>query len=183
MPYKAATISFDGSHYIATPKENFPQGRRRRKARPLPDAELDKKEQFETAYTESKKLPRKERKTFLLDALKDTIPDKAQREEFIAQHTERKKINAIRRKSRLSKKVHLQEWNYFCTFTYDDKKHTEETFRKSLRNTLKHLVNRKGWKHIGVWERSPEKQRLHFHGIFYIPQGGMVGGDDRNQRL
>ncbi len=109
MPYKAAKISFDGSHYIATPKENFPQGRRRRKARPLPDAELDKKEQFETAYTESKKLPRKERKTFLLDALKDTIPDKAQREEFIAQHTERKKINAIRRKSRLSKKVHLQE--------------------------------------------------------------------------
>lgn len=91
MPYKAAKISFDGSHYIATPKENFPQGRRRRKARPLPDAELDKKEQFETAYTESKKLPRKERKTFLLDALKDTIPDKAQREEFIAQHTERKK--------------------------------------------------------------------------------------------
>ena len=175
MPYKAATISFDGSHYIATPKENFPQGRRRRKTRPLPDAELDKKEQFETAYTESKKLPRKERKTFLLDALKDTIPDKAQREEFIAQHTERKKINAIRRKSRLSKKVHLQEWNYFCTFTYDDKKHTEETFRKSLRNTLKHLVNRKGWKHIGVWERSPEKQRLHFHGIFYIGQGGMVG--------
>ena len=91
MPYKAAKISFDGSHYIATPKENFPQGRRRRKTRPLPDAELDKKEQFETAYTESKKLPRKERKTFLLDALKDTIPDKAQREEFIAQHTERKK--------------------------------------------------------------------------------------------
>ncbi len=98
MPYKAAKISFDGSHYIATPKENFPQGGRRRKTRPLPDAELDKKEQFETAYTESKKLPRKERKTFLLDALKDTIPDKAQREEFIAQHTERKKINAIRRK-------------------------------------------------------------------------------------
>ena len=40
-------------------------------------------------------------------------------------------------------------------------------------NTLKHLVNRKGWKYIGVWERSPEKQRLHFHGIFYIPE--MIG--------
>ena len=65
MPYKAAKISYDGSHYIATPKENFPQGRRRRKARLLPDAELDKKEQFKTAYTESKKLPRKERKSTL----------------------------------------------------------------------------------------------------------------------
>jgi hypothetical protein len=26
-----------------------------------------------------------------------------------------------------------------------------------------------------VWERSPEKQRLHFHGIFYIPDGMMIG--------
>ena len=83
----------------------------------MPDAELDKKEQFETAYTESKKLPRKERKTFLLDALKDTIPDKAQREEFIAQHTERKKINAIRRKSRLSKKVHLHLLKLYLPFS------------------------------------------------------------------
>lgn len=27
MPYRAAKISFDGSHYIATPKENFPRGK------------------------------------------------------------------------------------------------------------------------------------------------------------
>ena len=46
---------------------------------------------------------------------------------------------------------------------------------KSLRNTLKHLVSRKGWKHIGVWERGGENGRLHFHGIFYIPPDGMVG--------
>ena len=26
MSYRATKISFDGSHYIATPKENFPQG-------------------------------------------------------------------------------------------------------------------------------------------------------------
>jgi hypothetical protein len=28
---------------------------------------------------------------------------------------------------------------------------------------------------MGVWERSPEKQRLHFHGLFNIPDGAMVG--------
>lgn len=27
MGFRAAKISFDGSHYIATPKENFPQGK------------------------------------------------------------------------------------------------------------------------------------------------------------
>ena len=69
----------------------------------------------------------------------------------------------------------LQTWNFFCTFTYSDEKHTEESFRKSLRNTLKHFVNRKGWKHIGVWERGGDTNRLHFHGIFYIPPNGMVG--------
>ena len=40
-------------------------------------------------------------------------------------------------------------------------------------NCLRHLSNRKGWKYIGVFERSPELQRLHFHGIFVIPE--MVG--------
>lgn len=28
---------------------------------------------------------------------------------------------------------------------------------------------------IGVWERGNETNRLHFHGIFYIPENGMIG--------
>ena len=177
MPYKAAKISFDGSHYIATPKENFPQGhKRRRTSRPLSDEEAEKKAQFEAAYKESQQLPRKERKACMQKAMEEAIPDKEQRKEYVERNNERKKTNAIRRKVRLSKKVNLQrEWSYFCTFTFSDEKHTEESFRKSLRNTLKHLVNRKGWKHIGVWERGGETGRLHFHGIFYIPPDGMVG--------
>ncbi len=176
MGFRAAKISFDGSHYIATPKENFPQGhKRRRTSRPLSDEEAEKKAQFEAAYKESQKLPRKERKEYVKKALKETISDEEQRQEFVERNSERKKINAIQRKVRLSKKANLQTWNFFCTFTYDSEKHTEESFRKSLRNTLKHLVNRKGWKHIGVWERGGETNRLHFHGIFYIPSDGMVG--------
>ena len=177
MSFRAAKISFDGSHYIATPKEHFPQGRkRRRNARPLSVDESEKKEQFEAAYKESQKLPRKERKAYMRKALEETIPDKEQRKEYVERNNERKQTNAIRRKVRLSKKVNLQrDWDFFCTFTYSDEKHTEESFKKSLRNTFKHLVNRKGWKHIGVWERGGETNRLHFHGIFYIPPGSMVG--------
>lgn len=89
------------------------------------------------------------------------------------ENKERIKTNAIKRRVRLMRKVYLQEWNYFCTFTYDDIKLDEVTFKEKLRNTLKHLVYRKNWKYIGAWERSPNKQRLHFHGIFYIPQ--MIG--------
>lgn len=176
MSFRAAKISFDGSHYIATPKENFPRRRKVRKTSyHLSNKEIEQKEQFETAYKESQKLPRKERKEYVQKAMEETIPDKKARKEYIDRNSERKQINTIRRKVRLYRKAYLQEWSYFCTFTFSDKLHTEESFRKSLRNTLKHLVNRKGWKHIGVWERGGDTNRLHFHGIFYIPPDGMVG--------
>ena len=56
----------------------------------------------------------------------------------------------IKRKVRLMRKLRLQEWNYFVTFTYSNELHTEETFRKKLSNTLKHLVARNGWKYVRV---------------------------------
>ena len=74
MPYRAAKISFDGSHYIATPKENFPQGHKRRRASlPPTPKEVAQKEQFEVAYKESQKLPRKERKTYMRKAMEGEL--------------------------------------------------------------------------------------------------------------
>ena len=61
------------------------------------------------------------------------------------------------------------------TFTYDDKLHDEVAFRKKLTNCLSLFSSRKKWRYIGVWERSPEKNRLHFHGVFHIPDGTMPG--------
>lgn len=102
---------------------------------------------------------------------------KSEREliEYVDVQIERKVRNIICRRIRLNRKANLQEFNYFCTFTYDDEKHTEESFKKKLKYTFWNLSKRKGWKYIGVWERSPEKKRLHFHGVFYIPEGGMPG--------
>ena len=73
------------------------------------------------------------------------------------------------------RKINVQTFNYFVTFTYNSELHTEESFRKKLKNCLSHFCTRKGWKYVGVWERSPEKKRLHFHGIFQIPDGTMPG--------
>ena len=73
------------------------------------------------------------------------------------------------------RKAALQEFNYFCTFTYDPQKMDEVTFKKKLSYVFRHRAHRNGWKYIGVWERSPEAKRLHFHGIFYIPEGTMPG--------
>lgn len=174
MPYQESKIYFDGSHYIAVPKENFPS-RKGRKTTKKPTKQTDTpKERFETAYKESQALPKREQKKYIAEKLQDIFANSGETDAFVADNIERKKTNAAKRRIRLMRKVYLQKWNFFTTFTYDSTKHTEETFKNTLRNTLKHLVNRKGWKYIGVWERSAS-ERLHFHGIFYIPENAMTG--------
>lgn len=85
----------------------------------------------------------------------------------------KKKRNKIVRLTRLYRKIGLQQWTHFFTFTYDSSKLTEEKFRNKLLTCLRHLSHRKNWKYIGVFERSPNLERLHFHGIFVIAE--MVG--------
>lgn len=176
MPYQKAKVYHDGSHYIAMPPENFPRHRRRYKPKPKKEETPDSpKAKFETAYTESQSLPKRERKKYIKEKMQDAFPTKERAKEFIESNIERKKNNAAKRRVRLMRKVYLQSWNFFVTFTFSEELHTEETFKEKLRNTLKHMVARKGWKYIGVWEHSPVKQRLHFHGIFYIPENAMIG--------
>lgn len=172
MSYKNCKIYFDGSNYIAIPSENFSHGKKPLKS---PRKEQPHKAEFESAYQASQALPKKERKDYITEQIKNEFNSPEQAKQYVEQQTERKKTNAVKRRVRVFRKVHLQEWNYFVTFTYDGNKLDENTFKKKLMNTLKHLVSRKHWKYIGVWERSPEKQRLHFHGIFYIPENGMIG--------
>lgn len=173
MPYRNTKVYYDGSHYIAIPPDNFPSGKRKRHRPKQQSITPTPKEKFKSAYAESQQLPKRERKKYITEKLKGVFDTAEQTTEFIEKNIERENTNAMKRRTRLMRKVYLQQWNYFVTFTYDDKKHTEETFKRKLCNTLKHLASRKGWKYIGVWERSPEMQRLHFHGIFYIPQ--MIG--------
>ena len=175
MPYKASKIYYDGSHYIAVPKENFPSRKCGKAARKSSTQTDSVKAKFETAYAESQALPKRERKQYIAKRLQDDFATVEEANEYARRQTERKRNNACKRYTRLWRKVYLQgKWDYFVTFTYDNDKHTEESFRQSLRNTLKHLVSRKGWKYIGVWERSAS-ERLHFHGIFYIPEHAMIG--------
>lgn len=94
---------------------------------------------------------------------------------FVDINFERKRRNLICRRIRMTRKANLQDFNYFVTFTYSDELNTEESFKEGLKVCLKNFSARKGWKYIGVWERSPKKQRLHFHGLFYIPEGTMPG--------
>ena len=175
MPIMDAKIYNDGSHFIAIPPDNFKSGKHKKQPPKKATTQDPQKQAFETAYKESQSLPKRERKKYIAEKLQSEFENAEQTKEYTEQNIERKKINAAKRRTRLWRKVRLQSWNYFVTFTFDSKKHDETTFKETLRNTLKHLVSRKGWKYIGVWERSPDKQRLHFHGIFHIPENAMIG--------
>ena len=200
MNLKSAKVYNDGSHFIAIPSDAFPH-RRKKTSRynlrlkkdelPRPGSPPETpKDRFETAYKESQSLPKRERKAYIKSVLKGDFTDKATLNAFVDKNLERVKTNAIKQRVRLNRKLRLQRWDYFVTFTYSDELQTEETFRKKLANTLKHLVARKGWKYVGVWERGGDTDRLHFHGIFHISDGSMIGEltevkdyDTRNHRM
>ena len=136
---------------------------------------LSRKDLFEQSYKEHLSEPYGKRKKSVLEDILPYFKDYEDAELFAELNFRRKRRNLIIRRIRLTRKINLQDFNYFVTFTYSDALHTEESFRKKLINCLVHFHSRKGWKYIGVWERSPEKQRLHFHGIFSIPDGTMPG--------
>lgn len=184
MNLQKAKIYHDGSHFVAIPQGAYPSGKgcKRRAVKLMKQQSTaditpseTPKERFETAYKESLSLPKKERKKHIKDALESDFADKTELKAFVDKNLERVKTNAIKRRVRLNRKLQLQRWDYFVTFTYSDELLDEETFRKKLTNTLKHLVARKGWKYVGVWERGSDTDRLHFHGIFQIPEGSMIG--------
>ena len=136
---------------------------------------LTKKELFEELYTKYIDLKRNERKNKIIYEMLPYFKDKESCEVFVFNNFERKQRNLICRRVRMCRKANLANFNYFCTFTYDNNLHTENTFKNKLRTCLRNLCFRKKWKYMGVWERAPETKRLHFHGLFNIPDNNMPG--------
>ena len=168
MHYPKSKVYFDGSHYIAIPHAEQPWKRRKAKV------SKDKNEEKVKEILESKKDKVKSEKIKeTVEEIDKEIKDIEKSKEIVKKVLDKEKRNQIVRLTRLYRKVNLQQWTHFCTFTYDSEKLNEEEFKKKLLNCLGHLSSRKGWKYIGVWERSPTNQRLHFHGIFVIPK--MIG--------
>lgn len=128
-------------------------------------------ETYKAHYTERKAVRRK----ILIEKMLPYFKDRESAATYVDAALLRKYKSFIARRIRMTRKANLADFNFFVTFTYSDELHTEDSFRKKLKNTLSLLSYRKGWKYIGVWERSPEKKRLHFHGMFYIPEGTLPG--------
>ncbi len=136
---------------------------------------MTKKELFNELYQEYLHLKKGERREKIIAALRPFFKTETTVKNYVDGNIERKRRNLICRRIRLTRKVNLQTFTHFVTFTYNGQLHTEESFKKGLKKTLANFASRKGWKYVDVWERSPEKQSLHFHGLLYIPEGTMPG--------
>lgn len=145
------------------------------KSEPNIPRQPSEKEVFNEAYAKHLDTPKCQRKKAILEEVKPRFKNEREAELFVDANMARKKNNLISRRIRMLRKAYLQEFNYFVTFTYNDAIHTEDSFKLKLRRCLAHYSYRRGWKYIGVWERSPEKNRLHFHGLLYVPEGTMPG--------
>ena len=136
---------------------------------------MTKKELFEELYARYQSLPRYKRKSAILKRMRPYFKTEEEAKTYVEVNMQRKLRNLISRRVRMTRKVNLQDFNFFVTLTYNSELHTEESFKAGVESCLRNFCNRKGWKYVGVWERSPKKKRLHFHGIFYIPEGTMPG--------
>ncbi len=161
----------DGSHYVGTlyrPTLKLPPERK-------PKTEMQKL--FAELYAQAAAYGEKRAETLksIREQLQPQFKDETALDAFIAAEMKRTAHNVGVRKKRFSRKAYFNEWHYFVTVTYSDEKHTEETFRKQFRRCLSNLHTRRQWLYMGVFERAPETNRLHFHGLFYIPDGQMIG--------
>ena len=169
MDYPKTKIYFDGSHFIGIPPEKQIWKKRKNSKKRVKNETEEKLKQLYKSETGTKK----EKTEKVIEKINEEIKDEEKAKEFVKATLEKEKRNKIVRLTRLYRKIGLQQWTHFCTFTYNSNKLNEEEFRKKLLTCLRHLSHRKVWKYIGVFERSPKLERLHFHGIFVITE--MVG--------
>lgn len=169
MDYPKTKVYFDGSHFIGIPPEKQLWKKRKNTKAKQKDEIQEKVKELYKYETGTKK----EKTKKVIEKLTEEIKDEEKAKEIVKATLEKEKRNKIVRLTRLYRKIGLQQWTHFCTFTYNGNKLTEEEFRQKLLTCLRHLSHRKGWKYIGVFERSPKLERLHFHGIFVIKE--MVG--------
>ena len=164
-------VYHDGSSYVAIPQSNLALKRKRRGA-PVKDSW---NYLFEKLYAEALDKNVADVMSYVRAGFYAVHPDGWGVEDFLKKNFARVEHNLWVRKKRFRRKAYLHNWNYFVTFTYNDELHDEDSFKAKLRKCLSNLHSRRGWNYMGVWERSPEEKRLHFHCIMYIPDGQMIG--------
>ena len=163
----------DGSHFIAL----VPFSSKKKKPANSVAKATELSKAFDESYSRLQSdMTVSEQKAFVRDSLADKYGNAAGLlDKFIDSKFKAKLQSKKARIKRFERKAFLNRWNYFLTFTYDNKKHTQETFEKSLKKCLSNLSTRRGWSFMLQEEYGSKTGRKHYHAFAYIPDGQMVG--------
>ena len=186
MENKRYHLSHNGSHWCATEAYSLPESVKQRRVkkpriRPYKDEifELYRYASKHVIGNKAKRLYRRDLERASLwihKELEKNHPDDKISFESVLDTVSLIYHMFLGRYKILKRKVNAYDWNWFVTISYDDDKfESEKDFRVKLKRCLNHLVSRRGWCYFGVFERGEEGDRLHFHGVIYIPDGEMVG--------
>ena len=172
--HKLCKVYHDGNCHIAVPKQGlkalYPKKSKLHFRTCMDDV-------FDELHLQALKanVSEEEIKAYILSGLKEQFPERIGLESYVEKKLFNVYKNLCSRKKRFRRKAFLNPWNYFVTFTYDDEKQSEESFKKRIRKCLSNLHTRRGWLYMGVFERGAKTERLHFHALVYVPEGQMNG--------
>ena len=130
---------------------------------------------FDLLYETYAKMKWKKKRNALIAAFLPYHKNYHRAAEFVDKNMIRRRHNKNSRYLRAFRKCAMNRFNYFVTFTYDDKKMNVDEFKQRLRDYLSNKVKRDGWKYLGVWEGWDGSVRLHFHALIFIPDGTLPG--------
>ena len=165
-------IYHDGDHYVATRVVRI-----KGKNPPKKPANTAFDIAFDSLYFQAKRksLSGDDMVDYIQAGLEKLYPASSALRKYILDKIDKKQRNLWKRIKRFKRKVNMNHWTYFATFTCDPKKHTQESFIKKLRKCLSNLHTRRGWKYMGVFEYGELNGSIHFHALIYIPEGEMIG--------
>ena len=134
------------------------------------------KQIFDELYDKYSSLRPYERKQAVMEGMLDLFAGEDDARYFVDENWRRKRRNLYSRRKRFEYKAYNQTYEFFFTVTYDDKKHTAESFEASLKSCFSNLHKRYGCLFQGVWEYGEENGRLHFHGLIADPNRKILDG-------
>lgn len=79
---------------------------------------MTRKGLFEKLYAENLDKPKRVREKIISKAMRPYFQSTEQTESYVRIQMERKRRNVIARRIRLTRKINLQDFNYFVTVTY-----------------------------------------------------------------
>lgn len=130
---------------------------------------MTKKELFEELYARYQSLPRYKRKAAILKRMRPYFSDADAARLYVETNTWRKTRNLIARRVRMTRKINLQTFNFFVTFTYNSELHTEESFRKNSKTFFRTSARARAGSMWAYGNARPKRRGCTFTASFISP--------------